>query len=161
MSHLSPDQIWHLLTKVADPEIPMVSIVDLGIVRQVGLQGNKIILILTPTFSACPALHWIEAQVIDLLRQSGAAEVEVRWSLTPPWSSDWLTPQARQALTRVGIAPPPRHDGRLEVALEQPVSCPYCSSTNTQMKNDFGPTLCRAIYYCHDCHQPFERFKPI
>jgi len=161
MSPLTTEQIWLLLSEITDPEIPVLSVVDLGMVRSVGIQGNKAIVVMTPTFAACPALAWLEEQIAHHLKEAGAGEVEVRWTLAPAWSTDWLTPQARQRLKAFGIAPPPRHAGQLEAALQEAVLCPYCSSPHTELKNDFGPTLCRAIYYCLDCHQPFERFKPI
>jgi len=158
---LTREDIWQLLAEIKDPEIPAVSLVEMGMVRQVGLQESKVIVILSPTFSGCPALDVMRGEIDRRLREVGAPEVEVRLSLAPPWSTDWITPQGREKLKGFGLAPPPLHSGRLQLALEQPVACPYCASTHTEVKNDFGPTLCRAILYCHDCRQPFEQFKPL
>lgn len=155
------EDIWQLLEEIKDPEIPVVSLVEMGMIRQVGLDDSKVIIILSPTFAGCPALDVMQAEINRRLRQSGALAVEVRLSLKPPWTTDWITPQGREKLKSFGLAPPPLHAGRLEQALQQPVACPYCDSTRTEVKNDFGPTLCRAIWYCYNCQQPFEQFKPI
>ncbi len=155
------EAIWQLLEEIKDPEIPVVSLVEMGMIRQVGIEAGKVIVILTPTFAGCPALNVMQAEIDQRLRQSGAPAVEVRLSLTPPWTTDWITPPGREKLKSFGLAPPPLHAGRLGEALLLPVVCPYCDSTHTEVKNDFGPTLCRAIWYCNNCRQPFEQFKPL
>ncbi|HFQ93544.1 MAG TPA: phenylacetate-CoA oxygenase subunit PaaJ, partial [Anaerolineae bacterium] len=116
---------------------------------------------MTPTFSGCPALRVMERDIAAKMKELGFASVEVRTVLSPPWSSDWITEEAREKLKKFGLAPPPRHGGRIEITFYEPAACPYCGSENTAVKNDFGPTLCRAIYYCNDCQQPFEQFKPL
>ena len=158
---LTSEDIWGLLAEIKDPEIPAVSLVEMGMIRQVGQEIGRVIVLLSPTFAGCPALEVMRLEIDQRLRGAGAAEVEVRLTLAPPWSTDWITPQGREKLKRFGLAPPPIHSGRLQHALEQPVACPYCDSTHTEVKNDFGSTLCRAIMYCHDCRQPFEQFKPL
>jgi ring-1,2-phenylacetyl-CoA epoxidase subunit PaaD len=162
MVRLTTDAIWQVLDEVKDPEIPVVSLVEMGIIRQVEIAGETVIVTMTPTFSGCPALHVMKSDIENRLHKEGITAVEVRQVLDPPWSSDWITPEARQKLKQFGLAPPPRHDGNLqEILLIDTVVCPYCDSTNTTLKNSFGPTLCRAIHYCHDCQQPFEQFKPL
>jgi ring-1,2-phenylacetyl-CoA epoxidase subunit PaaD len=95
------------------------------------------------------------------VRRLGAEHVEVRLALSPPWTTDWITPEAREKLRLFGLAPPPRHDGLIQIIFSDTATCPYCGSTNTLLKNSFGPTLCRAIYYCAGCRQPFEQFKAL
>jgi ring-1,2-phenylacetyl-CoA epoxidase subunit PaaD len=155
------DDIWQILNEVADPEIPVVSVVEMGLIRGVATSGDRLIVSMTPTFAGCPALHVIQGEIADRLTRAGHRQVEVRLSYSPPWSSDWITETARQKLRSFGLAPPPYHAGRLEKALAEAVHCPFCDSPDTQLKNDFGSTLCRAIYTCNQCRQPFERFKPL
>jgi ring-1,2-phenylacetyl-CoA epoxidase subunit PaaD len=158
---LTAEEVWKLLEEVYDPEIPTVSVVDLGLIRSVGITGSQIKITMTPTFAGCPALEVMRATIGERLQEAGAQDVEVRFILHPPWTTDWITQQGRQKLTAFGLAPPPVHAGQLEAVLDAPTACPYCSSRNTERKNDFGSTLCRAIYVCRDCRQPFEGFKPI
>ncbi|MCB8966497.1 MAG: 1,2-phenylacetyl-CoA epoxidase subunit PaaD [Chloroflexota bacterium] len=155
--------IWQALNEVADPEIPVVSLVEMGIVRDVRLdeQANAVTVVITPTFSGCPALHVMRQDIETRLHTLGFSHVTVETTLHPPWSSDWISEEARVKLKTFGLAPPPRHGGRLEVTFFAPTACPYCNSTDTRVKNEFGPTLCRAIYYCHACQQPFEQFKAL
>jgi ring-1,2-phenylacetyl-CoA epoxidase subunit PaaD len=155
------DDVWRLLDQVKDPEIPVVTIVELGMVRAIQLEDRHVTVVLAPTFAGCPALHVIQEEVIRRLYAAGASKAEVHMTFAPPWSSDDITPQARQKLIEIGLAPPPKHQGFIELALLEPALCPYCGSSNTTIKNSFGPTLCRAIYYCYNCQQPFEQFKPL
>lgn len=158
---LTEEQVWQALKEVMDPEIPVVSLVDLGVVRDVQVEGDRVTVTMTPTFSGCPALAVMQQALREKVLALGAAEVEVRTVLEPAWSSDWIRPEAREKLRKFGLAPPPVHGGELNIALEEPVACPYCGSYNTTLKNSFGSTLCRAIYYCNACQQPFEQFKPL
>lgn len=158
---ISTEEIWRILEQVKDPEIPVVSVVELGMIRSVGVEGDQIIVTLTPTFIGCPALHVIQSEIEARLLQAGAPQAQTRLSFSPAWSSDWITSAGRARLKAMGLAPPPRHDGQLEAALLAEVNCPYCGSSQTELKNDFGSTLCRAIYVCAACRQPFEQFKPI
>lgn len=158
---VNEETIWAALAEVADPEIPVVSLVEMGIVRGVALEGQNVTVTITPTFSGCPALHAMQADIITRLKALGCAEVRVETVLHPPWSSDWISDEARRKLKAFGLAPPPRHGGHIALTFFDPVACPYCDSTNTSVKNSFGPTLCRAIHYCHNCQQPFEQFKPL
>lgn len=163
------------LRGVADPEIPVLDVVEMGIVRDVRLQpgppGPRVMVTITPTFSACPAIHEIENGVrraaqaaVDAFqagRDEEALGVEVVTELYPPWSSDDMSQAARDKLERFGIAPAPHHGGLIELALEAPVRCPRCGHPDTRLRNPFGSTLCREIRTCSACQETFERFKPL
>ena len=138
------------LAEVSDPEIPTVSIVDLGIVELVAVRADGIHVELLPTFVGCPALDVIRATVEERLADFGRP-VEVGFRFDPAWTTDRLTKAGRDGLRRAGIAPP----------TEGAVGCPFCDSTNVAMDNLFGPTLCRSLFYCRSCRQPFESFKPV
>jgi ring-1,2-phenylacetyl-CoA epoxidase subunit PaaD len=161
METLTADQVWQALEEVKDPELPVVSVVEMGIVRAVFVSGNAVIITMTPTFSGCPALAAMKTDIEARVRLAGAKSVQVKTVLAPPWTSDWITDAAREKLLSFGLAPPPRHAGHWERLLSNVAACPYCGSQNTTLKNSFGPTLCRALYYCNNCQQPFEQFKPI
>lgn len=161
MVTLELDEIWRVLDEIADPEIPVVSLVEMGIVRDVKMTGDGVIVFMTPTFAGCPALDAMRGAVDERMRALGLARVEVKTVLTPPWTSDWITDAARAKLKAFGLAPPPKHGGNIALYFDSPVSCPYCNSTNTRVTNNFGPTLCRAIYVCRSCRQPFEQFKAL
>lgn len=157
---LKEEDVWQIINNVMDPEIPVVSVVEMGIVRKVDLEEDAVRVYLTPTFSGCPALEVIQHEVEEILRQAGL-KPEIFWTDAPAWSSDWIAPEAREKMASMGLATPPLHSGFIELALEEQVHCPYCNSISTTQKNSFGATLCRSIYYCNNCHQPFERFKPL
>jgi len=161
MQALTSQQVWQILEEVKDPEIPVVSVVEMGLIRQVALSENHVLVRMTLTFAGCPALQVMRTEIEDRLRQAGAEEVQVQITLSPPWTTDWITAEARKKLKGFGLAPPPQHGGNFEKLLKMNAICPYCDSQNTQMKNDFGPTLCRVIYVCQECKQPFEQFKPV
>jgi ring-1,2-phenylacetyl-CoA epoxidase subunit PaaD len=155
------DEIWRALDEVMDPEIPVVSMVEMGIVRDVQMEGDAVIVSMTPTFAGCPALDVMRDAIVEKLHGMGIEHVQVKTVLAPPWSSDWITEPARAKLKAFGLAPPPIHGGNVALYFDETVVCPYCNSTNTRVTNNFGPTLCRAIYYCRNCQQPFEKFKPL
>jgi ring-1,2-phenylacetyl-CoA epoxidase subunit PaaD len=161
MTVISTTEIWHALDEVKDPEIPVVSVVEMGIVREIVIEADKVIVTMTPTFSGCPALYVMRELIEARVRAMGATNVEVKVVLTPRWTTDWITDDARSKLKAFGLAPPPKHAGDINVMFLETAACPYCGSAETGIKNTFGPTLCRAIYYCHACQQPFEQFKPI
>lgn len=154
-------RIWSLLEEVKDPEIPVVSVVEMGMVRTIGIEGDRVIITFVPTFAGCPALQVIQEAIATCLHDGGYPNVEVRTSLSPAWSSNWISPAAREKLKRFGLAPPPLHVDDIERAINQLATCPYCESKDTDLKSDFGSTLCRAIYVCTRCKQPFEQFKPL
>ncbi|HEX7040789.1 MAG TPA: 1,2-phenylacetyl-CoA epoxidase subunit PaaD [Trueperaceae bacterium] len=153
---------WDALREVKDPELPAVDVVELGIVRDVRAAGDAgpVEVTITPTFSACPALRVIEAEVRRAVEALGV-EARVVTALSPPWTSDDMTDEAREKLRAFGIAPPGRHGGLLEIALDAPVRCPRCGHPDTRLRNAFGSTLCREIRTCRSCGETFERFKPL
>ena len=154
--------VWAALHDVHDPEIPTISVVDLGIVRSVDVGEGSLRVELLPTFVGCPAIDVMRASVEE--RLSGFADyVAVEISFAEPWTSDRITADGRRALKAAGFAPPPdQRDRELTVLpLMAPAECPYCGSRNTRLQNAFGPTQCRAIYHCTDCLQPFEQFKEV
>jgi ring-1,2-phenylacetyl-CoA epoxidase subunit PaaD len=161
MNTVTYEDIWRALEEVKDPEIPVVSLVEMGIVRGVALAGGRAIITMAPTFLGCPALHMMKANIKERLLRLGVDAVDVRESLSPPWSTDWISEEARRKLKDFGLAPPPKHSGDDQSLLAEAARCPYCDSENTLLKNAFGPTLCRSIYVCNDCRQPFEQFKPV
>lgn len=157
----SLDEIWRALDEVVDPEIPVVSLVEMGIIREVLVSGNRVTVKMTPTFSGCPALAVMEDDIRTRLLRLGLDDVEVHKILNPPWTSDWISDDARAKLKKIGLSPPRIHGGDFIAVLDAAVTCPYCDSFNTTMKNSYGPTPCRMIYYCNSCQQPFEQFKPL
>jgi ring-1,2-phenylacetyl-CoA epoxidase subunit PaaD len=153
--------VWAALHDVYDPEIPTISVVDLGVVRSVETAPGRVRVELLPTFVGCPAIDVMRESVAERLSDF-AGEVEVEISFAEPWTSERITPAGRAQLRESGFAPPPAEelDGRLLPVL--PVAeCPYCGSRETSLENAFGPTLCRAIYHCANCSQPFEQFKAV
>ncbi len=157
------DAIWRALEGVADPEIPVLNVVEMGLVRRVEVapHGGDVTVTITPTFSGCPALRVIEEEVAAATKSAGARSVEVRTTLAPPWSTDDMTDEARRKLEAFGIAPPAQHGGLLQIALDAPVRCPHCGHPDTRVRNTFGSTLCREIRTCAACQETFERFKPL
>lgn len=158
---LTETEIWQALEAVKDPEIPVVSVVEMGIVRDVIVSEERVIVKMTPTFSGCPALDVMRQEIAECVRQLGVADVQVETVLYPPWTTDWLSEETRARLKAFGLAPPPQQGSPIPLTLYLPVSCPYCDSADTVLKNSFGSTLCRAIYYCQSCQQPFEQFKAL
>jgi ring-1,2-phenylacetyl-CoA epoxidase subunit PaaD len=162
MKTFTPTQIWQALEQVKDPEIPVVSVVEMGIVREVLVDGEAVRVTMTPTFSGCPALDVMRREIETAVRQLGITNITVETVLYPPWSTDWISDAARDKLRQFGLAPPQKHGGDLiSVAFLDVAQCPRCGSKNTTLKNSFGPTLCRMIYYCLDCQDAFEQFKPL
>lgn len=155
------DEVWKLLETVHDPEIPVVSLVEMGIVRKVDVIAASVTVTITPTFSGCPALSAMKADIVQKLNDAGIGQVEVVTVYAPAWTTDWITDEARAKLRAFGLAPPARHDGNFELTLLDVVACPYCGSEKTALRNSFGPTPCRMIFYCNACQQPFEHFKPL
>lgn len=155
------DQVWRALERVKDPEIPVISVVELGLVRKVKQSGSRLQVTLTPTFSGCPALDVIRETVARELVEAGFGRVRVTYQLSPPWTTDDISPEGREKLRTFGLAPPERHGGNLELVVLEQAACPYCGSEDTELKNSFGSTLCRTIHYCNNCQQPFEGFKPL
>jgi ring-1,2-phenylacetyl-CoA epoxidase subunit PaaD len=161
MPDLVSEDVWSILDEVKDPEIPVVSVVEMGMIRSVGIENGSITVVLSPTFIGCPAVDWMRREIENRLLQGGAAQVTVKLSFSPPWTSDRITSRGRENLKSFGLAPPPLRAESVEDLLDETAACPYCDSTATRRTNSFGPTLCRAIYVCLNCQQPFESFKPV
>ncbi|MCB9245214.1 MAG: phenylacetate-CoA oxygenase subunit PaaJ [Flavobacteriales bacterium] len=158
---LSPQHIREILKEVKDPEIPTISIVDLGIVSDIRVEDDTVFVELTPTFAGCPALKIMENLVKFRLLEEGIEHYEVRTSFDKQWNSDMISEEGLLALKKHGLAPPVRHCGNLDLTVLEHTPCPYCGSENTELRNPFGPTLCRSIHYCNNCKQAFEGFKPV
>ena len=160
---LTRARVLDVLGTVPDPEVPAISVVDLGIVRDVEISdGTAVTVTITPTYSGCPAMFEIEKDVRSALIAAGASRVEVRTVLSPAWTTDWIGPEAREKLRAYGIAPPGRAESDGLVTLTRarpPVACPFCDSSDTRLKSEFGSTACKAIHVCNSCRQPFDEFK--
>jgi len=159
----SEEKIWYILKEVTDPEIPVLNVVEMGIVRDVIVDDESVTVKITPTYSGCPAMVAIE-QLINLkLAEKGIEHFEVEVAYEEAWTTEWMTEEAKQKLKDYGIAPP-RHLDKSEDDIFGPetkkvIKCPYCDSENTKKQAEFGSTACKAQYFCENCHQPFEYFK--
>ncbi len=150
------------LQEVKDPEIPVISLIDLGVITHVNVDSNqKVQVEMTPTFVGCPAMDYMVEDVKSTLKNNGVEEFEVNTSFKNHWSSNNITEAGRKALKKFGLAPPPKYDLVVDIDILEQTPCPFCDSTNTQLKTPFGPTLCRAMHYCNSCKQAFEQFKPV
>lgn len=161
----TPTEIWSWLQGVADPEIPVISVVDLGIVRDVAWRGDELVVTVTPTYSGCPATAVIAHDIEAALKAHGIERVRLETQLAPPWTTDWLTPKGREQLHQFGITPPT--DSLVSLGPPtpapgpRPIPCPHCGSRHTERTSQFGSTPCKALYRCLDCREPFDYFKPI
>lgn len=153
--------IYQWLEEVKDPEIPVLSLVDLGVINSVTAEGGKVLIEMTPTFVGCPALDMMKQDIVDVLKKNGVDEVEIKVSFKEPWSSDKISEKGKAALKKFGLAPPPSRQIFIDLEVLEHAVCPRCDGTDTELKNPFGPTLCRSIYYCNQCHEAFEQFKPL
>jgi len=142
--------IWELLKTIPDPEIPAVSIVDLGIVRNVEFDDNQFNITITPTYSGCPAFSFMKEEIIRHLETEGITNYQIDTALAPPWTTDWMSDEVKSKLKEAGIAPP-----------SQEVACPQCDSQNVQVISEFGSTACKALYKCIECIEIFHHFKQI
>ena len=160
---LTTAQAWDILGRVPDPEIPAISVTELGIVRDVRTAEEAIEVVVTPTYSGCPATEAIERSIREALSAAGARDVRVRQQLSPAWSTDWIDEDARERLRAYGIAPPGERPavGAQPLSFVPCVSCPRCGSADTERLSQFGSTACKALYRCRACREPFEYFKPI
>lgn len=154
------EQVWNWLYEVSDPEIPVLSIIDLGVVRDVKIENDSCHVTITPTYSGCPAMKTIEDDIIAKLNQEGLNEVKVDLVLSPAWTTDWISEEGRDKLRAYGIAPPENEVDKSVLFADPPtVPCPLCSSRNTRMISLFGSTACKAQFQCNDCLEPFDYFK--
>lgn len=165
-----PEEVWRWLGEVPDPEIPVISLTDLGIIRDVAWDGDTLVVAVTPTYSGCPATTVINLDIEAALRARGIDKLRLERRLSPAWTSDWISPEGRDKLRAYGIAPPidgTAADGRLMARANRlagsnlAVACPRCGSTKTEKVSQFGSTPCKASYRCRDCLEPFDYFKCI
>jgi ring-1,2-phenylacetyl-CoA epoxidase subunit PaaD len=167
MRALTPEWVFEILDRVMDPEVPVLSVVELGIVREARIDEatGAVTVVVTPTYSGCPAMKVIEDEIVSALHAEGIAEARVKTVYAPAWTTDWLSAEARRKLVAYGIAAPgpaSRDDELVPLRRRATVvHCPYCESTNTRVESEFGSTACKSICYCNDCRQPFELFKAI
>jgi ring-1,2-phenylacetyl-CoA epoxidase subunit PaaD len=162
VTSLSVAHAWEVLAQVPDPEIPVISVTELGIVRDVTAQGDALEVVVTPTYSGCPATEAIAQSIEQALKEAGAGAVRIRQSLSPAWTTDWISPQTKRKLADYGIAPPHAAVAEQSIAfLPRAIGCPRCASTDTERLSQFGSTACKALYRCRACREPFEYFKPL
>ncbi|PCJ28766.1 MAG: phenylacetate-CoA oxygenase subunit PaaJ [Flavobacteriales bacterium] len=158
------EQIWEFLSEIPDPEIPVISIIELGVLRKVEIENTKIIVTITPTYSGCPAMKVFEDDIISTLNQKGIEAVEIKMVYSPAWTTNWMNEAAREKLRKYGIAPPVKgteDKGVLFGSDLKIVNCPQCNSEDTILKSQFGSTACKALYQCQNCLEPFDYFKCI
>ena len=153
--------VWSALETVTDPEIPVLSVVEMGIIADARIANGHVTVEMTPTFAGCPALDVMRKNISEAVRSAGFDDVRVDVVFDPPWTSDRITAQGRRKLKEFGLAPPGRACGEISEESLSRVNCPFCDSADTTLESIFGPTLCRAIHYCNSCLQSFEQFKPV
>ncbi len=157
------DEVMGWLSQVPDPEIPVLSVVDLGLIRDVAWDGRACVVTITPTYSGCPAMQEISADIKSTLLACGIEQVRIETRLAPAWTTDWMTPKGHEALRSFGIAPPREKaidvSGITRRAADVVVPCPLCGSSHTRLISHFGSTSCKALYRCNDCREPFDYFK--
>lgn len=160
--NLTEEQIKTWLDEVKDPEIPVLSLNDLGVITGISIEDTgKVRVDMTPTFTGCPAMDVMKSDVEEVLQREGIEDFEVRLSFETQWNSNMISERGRAALKKFGLAPPPQHNLIVDIELIEHAKCPQCDSENTEMKSPFGPALCRSLHYCNNCHQAFEQFKPL
>jgi ring-1,2-phenylacetyl-CoA epoxidase subunit PaaD len=159
-------RVWKLLTEVKDPELPMIDVVELGIVRDVVVDGSSVQVDVTPTYSGCPAMQVIEREISETLQGHGFDNVVVRTVYSPAWTTDWISDATKEKFREFGIAPPRGARDRGGIAelvslrrAQAAMTCPFCGSSSTETKSEFGSTACKSIHFCNSCHQPFDHFK--
>ncbi len=154
------EEVEALLAEVKDPEIPVISIRELGVLRDVSVIDGRVEVTITPTYSGCPAMDVMQLDVERALRKAGVNDYQVKQVLSPAWTTDWISESGRRKLLEYGIAPPPRSaDIRALKGGSMEIACPQCGSTDTEMLSQFGSTACKALYRCNSCREPFDLFK--
>ncbi len=164
MKELTKEKIYNWLSAVTDPEVPVLTILDLGIVRDVRVSEQEgapaVKVTITPTYSGCPAMDVIAINIRMALLSNGISNIHIDTQLSPAWTTDWMTDEGKRKLKEYGIAPPKRKaENELGLFEEDLVECPRCGSKDTQLVSRFGPTACKSLYKCLNCHEPFEHFK--
>lgn len=163
-SKYTEDEIWGFLAEIPDPEIPVITIEELGVLRKVEVMTDKVIITITPTYTGCPAMKLFEDEIIKTLQAKGIENIEIKMVYSPAWTTDWMSDTAMEKLKKYGIAPPIKgteDKGVLFASDKKNVRCPQCNSENTNLKSQFGSTACKALYQCNDCLEPFDYFKCI
>jgi ring-1,2-phenylacetyl-CoA epoxidase subunit PaaD len=150
---------WDAAASVVDPEIPVLTIADLGVLRDVVLDGDHVEVAITPTYSGCPAMNMIALEIELALERAGFSRPNVRTVLSPAWTTDWMSEEGRRKLRAYGIAPPQASSSRRALFGEQSVACPQCGSDKTELLSEFGSTSCKALWRCKACREPFDYFK--
>ena len=161
-THIAKEQVLSLLEQVTDPELPVLSVIDLGIVRQLHISEEAIEIVITPTYSGCPAMDVISIQIKIILLAHGFKKVKVTTVLSPAWTTDWMSAAGKEKLRNFGIAPPHPVQSVCDITLftaAEAVQCPLCNSYNTRVVSQFGSTACKALHQCNDCMEPFDYFK--
>lgn len=158
---LTREQVYTWLEEVKDPEIPVLSLVDLGVITDVTVNENQVHVEMTPTFVGCPALDFMKQEIHEVLNKHGVTRVSIDVTFRKPWNSDLISEKGKQALKKFGLAPPPSRELFTELDVLEHATCPRCNGNNTELRNTFGPTLCRSIHYCNTCREAFEQFKPL
>lgn len=165
---LSKEEIWDCISKIPDPDIPVVSITDLGLVRNVitsaGTGPQKVIVSVTPSYSGCPAMQLFKDEITSVLKNKGIQDVEIKTVFSPAWSSDWISPEGKEKMKKHGIAPPETVQQKFNLLFsdsKKSITCPRCNSTDTKLTSQFGSTPCKSLWFCNSCNQPFEHFKCI
>jgi ring-1,2-phenylacetyl-CoA epoxidase subunit PaaD len=160
---LDVQEIWNLLAEVNDPEIPSLNVVEMGIVRDVRIEGGCVHVTITPTYSGCPAMRTIEEDIEEVLKEKFINSYHITTVLSPAWTTDWMTDEAREKLRKEGMAPPQKGsaDKALLMGRIREVNCPRCGSADTEMISQFGSTACKSLYKCQNCLEPFDYFKCI
>ncbi len=164
---LSKEKIWTWLEEVIDPEIPVLNVVEMGIVRDVEIDDDEVTVRITPTYSGCPAMNAIEMEIHKKLNEKEVSSFKVLTDFKESWTTDWMTEHAKKKLKEYGIAPPEKTEENDDDFLsslkgsQKIVPCPYCDSLDTVLQSEFGSTACKSLYYCNGCEQPFEHFKCI
>ncbi|MHB8259908.1 MAG: 1,2-phenylacetyl-CoA epoxidase subunit PaaD [Bacteroidia bacterium] len=163
MQGYTEQSILAFLKEIPDPEIPVISIVDLGVIRKINIQPTSIEIEITPTYSGCPAMKQMEDDIVSTLKQKGIENIRIKMIYAPAWTSDWLSADAKERLRKYGIAPPQEStsDKSFITGKVKQIICPRCGSLHTEMVSQFGSTACKALYRCKDCFEPFDYFKCI
>jgi len=152
-------KVW--LEEVKDPEIPALSLIDLGVITRIEIAGESVCVEMTPTFVGCPAIEMMKEEVLNTLQRRGVQNPTVVVNFRESWNSDKISEKGKLALKKFGLAPPPSNKLFTDLEILEHATCPRCNGTDTELKNPFGPTLCRSIYYCNHCREAFEQFKPV
>lgn len=162
VTDISTRKIWSLLEEVADPEVPVLSVIDLGIIRGVKANDDEVEIVITPTYTGCPAMDTISMNIRMTLLANGYKNISIIQALSPAWTTDWMTEKGKQKLKEYGIAPPNTKQQVCRQELfttDEAVQCPHCNSYHTHRISEFGSTACKALYQCDDCREPFDYFK--